>query len=174
MKIGMIAAMGKNRELGYKNRLPWLRMDKDMKRFHDMVKDKVVIMGYNSYNSLPIELGWRYIIVVSEKKDTEPKFERSEIVESQEDALETAKERVDEENEEVIIAGGGKTYADFLPYADNLYLTYIDGDFEADVYFPEFKENEWEILEKKDYEVDEKNPHKYSFLTMRRNNQLKS
>lgn len=168
MKIGMIAAMGKNRELGYKNRLPWSRMDKDMRRFHEAVKDKVVIMGYNSYNSLPIELGWRHIIVISDKKDIEPKFEISEVVDSKAGALARAKKSIGEENEEVIIAGGGKTYSDFLPYADNLYLTYIDGSFEADVYFPEFKEDEWNIVEKKDYEIDEKNPHKYSFLTMRR------
>ncbi len=166
MKIGMVAAMGNNKELGYKNMLPWKRMDNDMNRFHSTVKDKVVIMGWNSYNSLPIELGWRYMIVISSKIDVKPKFQRSDIVFSREEALVLAKEKARDDDEEIIIIGGGKTYADFIPFADTLYLTYIFGSFTADVYFPEIDKNDWVEAKRKDYELDDKNPYPYSFVTL--------
>ena len=163
----MVFAMGLDRELGYKNGLPWKRMDNDMRRFHEMVKDRVVIMGWNSYSHLPIELAWRYMIVISSSSDSDPKFARSVFVLSKADALRVAAER-SKDDEEIMIAGGGRTYAEFLPVADTLYVTYIKDHFVADTYFPEFNQEEWVEVEREDYGADEKNPYPYSFVTLAR------
>lgn len=34
--------------------------------------------------------------------------------------------------------GGGSIYTQFLPYTDRLYLTLVAGEYDADVFFPEY------------------------------------
>ncbi len=46
---------------------------------------------------------------------------------------------------EIFVAGGASVYADALPYADRLLLSYVDGDFEGDTLFPEFEESDWQV-----------------------------
>ena len=47
-------------------------------------------------------------------------------------------------NEEFFVIGGGFVYNEFLPYADNLYLTEVDAEAEADTFFPEFDKSKYE------------------------------
>ena len=71
--IGMIAAIGKNRELGKDNKLLW-RVPNDMKFFKRTTMGHKVIMGMNTYKSLPpTGLPGRELIVLThqQKSDTE-------------------------------------------------------------------------------------------------------
>lgn len=162
----MIAACGTNNELGYKNNLPWQRMDHDMQRFHSCVQGKVIVMGKNSYDHLPIDLHWKECIVLAEQR-YETHFERTTIVCSFDEVLAHIQEMY-EENEEIIICGGASIYEQFLPIADTILLTKIDGAFEADAYFPVLNEGEWSEVERVDYKKDKKNPHDYRFLVLQR------
>ena len=192
--ISIIAAIGNNRELGYKNRLPWKRMARDMEFFHSFVKDKVVIMGETSYFALPIELEWKHIIVISQNK-TEPKFPRTNIVASVEQALELATKQVQNiqckcakcdqcsnqpeckcqspacvcKNKQIVIAGGASIYEQFLPKADKMYLTLVHDDFpNADRFFPEWNKQEWQQTNRTNHQADQNNPHNYSFVELTR------
>ena len=54
MSINIIAAMAKNRSIGITNKLPWY-IPEDLKHFKNLTegKDNAVLMGYNTWRSLP-------------------------------------------------------------------------------------------------------------------------
>ena len=132
--ISMISSVGRNRELGKNNSLIW-HFKEDMKFFKETTMGHTVVMGYNTYKSLPGDLPGRHIIVVS--------FEPVDGVDTV-NGIEPIIEKYKDSEEEIFICGGASIYKQLLPYADKLYLTEIDAeDREADTYFPEFYKNEW-------------------------------
>lgn len=133
--ISMIAAVGKNRELGIDNRLIW-KIPRDMKFFRDTTMGHKVIMGRKTYESLPGYLPGREMIVLDFNK-----------VEGNVSTMYSVEEVLDnylDSPEEVFIIGGASIYKQFIKYATRLYLTEIDESCHlADVYFPEFNKHNW-------------------------------
>ncbi|MEX0916686.1 MAG: dihydrofolate reductase [Candidatus Spechtbacterales bacterium] len=169
MTITMVAAMAHDNALGKGNRLPWPRMAGDMKRFHDSIENKAVIMGRTSYDSLPIPLPWRFMVVLADGEYT-PKYDRTVVASSLEEALRLATEDAKANSEdEVMIAGGASIYEQFLPNATRMLLTFIDGNFEADRFFPQWNKDEWKEVAREHFDADEKNPYPYAFVTLERN-----
>ena len=135
MSVSMIAAVGKNLELGKNNNLIW-HFKEDMKFFKDTTMGHTVVMGRKTFESLPKALPGRKNIVIS--SNAEYHAQGATVVTSVEEALQIA------DNEEIFVLGGGKIYAEFLPYADKLYLTEIDAECaDADTYFPQFNKSEY-------------------------------
>ena len=136
MTLSMIAAIGKNNELGKNNDLIW-HLDGDLPFFKKVTMGKPVIMGRNTYLSLPKALPGRQNIVLT----FPPLFEAPGVtaVLTPEKALALVKDA-----EEAFIIGGASVYKLFLPMADRLYLTEAEAeDDTADVYFPDFDKSEW-------------------------------
>lgn len=130
MNISMIAAVGRNLELGKANDLIW-HFKEDMKFFKQTTIGNTVIMGRKTFESLPKPLADRQNIVITNNKNYTA--EGADVVFSLDEALEKCK------NENVFIIGGGKIYGEFLPRASKLYLTEInDTCADADTYFPTF------------------------------------
>lgn len=130
MNISIIAAVGKNLELGKANDLIW-HFKEDMKFFKQTTIGNTVVMGRKTFESLPKPLADRQNIVITNNKHYTA--DGAEVVFSLDEALDTCK------NENVFIIGGGKIYKEFLPRASKLYLTEIkDTCDDADTYFPEF------------------------------------
>lgn len=137
MAISMIAAVGKNLELGKNNDLIW-HFKEDMKFFKETTMGHPVIMGRKNFESLPKALPGRKNIVIS--ANPEYKADGAEVVTSVEEAIKLA----ETENTDAFVIGGGKIYTEFLPYADNLYLTEINAECpDADTYFPDFNKNDY-------------------------------
>ena len=137
MAISMIAAVGKNLELGKNNDLIW-HFKEDMKFFKETTMGHPVIMGRKTFESLPKALPGRKNIVIS--ANPEYKADGAEVVASVEEAIKLA----EAENTDAFVIGGGRIYTEFLPYADNLYLTEIDAECpDADTYFPEFNKSDY-------------------------------
>ncbi|WP_448900819.1 dihydrofolate reductase [Eubacterium sp.] len=137
MAISMIASVGKNLELGKNNDLIW-HFKEDMKFFKETTMGHPVIMGRKTFESLPKALPGRKNIVIS--ANPEYKADGAEVVASVEEAIKLA----EAENTEAFVIGGGRIYTEFLPYADNLYLTEIDAECpDADTYFPEFNKSDY-------------------------------
>ena len=135
MSVSMIAAVGKNLELGKNNDLIW-HFKEDMKFFKDTTIGHTVVMGRKTFESLPKALPGRKNIVIS--SNAEYQAQGATVVTSVEEALQIA------DNEEIFVIGGGKIYAEFLPYADKLYLTEIVAECaDADTYFPQFNKSEY-------------------------------
>ena len=135
MNVSMIAAIGRNNELGKDNDLIF-HFKSDMKFFRETTTGSTVVMGRRTFESLPKVLPNRRNIVIS--RNTDLKIDGAEVCKSVDEALELCK------NDNVFIIGGGKIYAEFLKYADKLYLTEIEADCpEADTFFPEFDKTQW-------------------------------
>jgi len=136
-RVNMIAAIGKNRELGKKNGLLW-HIPEDLAYFKKITSGHPVIMGRTTYESLPDSarpLPGRTNIVLS-RSDEEFSTEDVESVHSLKEAFAVAKK----ENEDIFVLGGASVYAQALEKADRLYLTLIDAeDSDADVFFPEYE-----------------------------------
>ena len=137
--ISIIAAVGQNLELGLNNELIW-HLKSDMKNFKSMTMGKKVVMGKNTYLSLPGVLkGRTYIILSSSLKDIPGVM----IYHNFDELLEF----INSLDEEVMIIGGAAIYELFLPYADNLYLTEIEDTHEADAYFPKFNKEDYDRID---------------------------
>lgn len=135
--ISMIAAIGKNRELGKGNDLLWHISD-DLKRFRSLTKGHPCVMGRKTFESILAIAGHplpnRTNIVVTRDKDWS--HEGAVAVNSIEEAIQLAKRKPG--GEEVFIIGGGEIYSLGIGYADKLYLTLIEDSKEADSFFPEY------------------------------------
>lgn len=135
MSVSMIAAVGRNLELGKNNDLIW-HFKEDMKFFKDTTMGHTVVMGRKTFESLPKALPGRKNIVIS--SNSEYQAQGATVVTSVDEALRIA------DNEEIFVIGGGKIYSEFLLYADNLYLTEIDAECpDADTYFPQFNKSDY-------------------------------
>ena len=137
MSTKIIAAIGKNYELGANNTLLW-HLPGDMKFFRETTRGATVVMGRLTYESIGRPLPNRRNIVISKKSDLSP--EGAEVYPSLEAAMETAKQS----DGDIFIIGGASVYEQSLKYADELILTEIDCEYpEADVFFPRFDRAEW-------------------------------
>ena len=126
--IELIAAIGKNNELGKDNNLIW-HLKEDLRFFKEETTGHKIIMGYNTYVSLPKLLPNRtHIVLTHHKIDKEEVIVFSDFNELL-NYLKTF-------NETVYVIGGASLYKLFLNDADELILTEIDDAKEADVYFP--------------------------------------
>lgn len=156
----MIAAIGKNNELGKNNGLIW-SFSKDMKFFREKTKNSVIVMGGKTFNSLPKILPNRKHIVLSKKREFNKELnENVVVIDDKEQLIKYCKELSQEQD--VFVIGGASVYAMFLPIADRMYLTRIAAEEkQADVFFPEICEDEWE---KVILETAEENEIKFAFV----------
>lgn len=146
MSISMIAAVGKNFELGKNNDLIW-HFKEDMKFFKNTTMGHTVIMGRKTFESLPKALPGRKNIVLS----LNPNYtaDSAEVISSVEEAVKLSKDS------EIFVIGGGKVYELMLAYADKIYLTEIEDECkDADTYFPTFDKKIYKREVIASYEVD--------------------
>jgi dihydrofolate reductase len=161
--ISIIVAMDKNRLIGVDNRLPW-RLPDDMKWFVEKTAGKPVIMGRKTYDSIPPRfkpLRDRHNIILT--RNPEYKAAGCTVVHSLNEAITAAGDVP-----EIIIGGGTQIYAQTLPIAKRIYLTLVAGEFEGDAYFPEFTRSEWEATFRQIHEVDDRHPHRFTWLILER------
>jgi dihydrofolate reductase len=155
--ISLIAAIGKNNELGKDNTLLW-NMPADMKYFRDTTRGHSVIMGRKTFESIGRPLPNRRNIIIT--RDKEYNTEGIEIVYSLDEAI----EKVRDEDESFII-GGAEIYKQAIEKADKLYITEIDEVFpEADTFFPIIDKNIWKETRREDFKKDNENIYDYSFV----------
>lgn len=167
--VSIIAAIGKNRELGKENRLLW-SIPEDMKHFKDLTLGHPIIMGRKTHESIGRALPNRTNIVVT--RDIEYKVPLGVYkVPSIEEAIEVA--RIHDKTPvepgaittgEVFVIGGAQIYEVALPYANKIYLTLVDKEFsDADAFFPDYSEFKV-VSEKKSHDLH----NSYTFITLLR------
>jgi len=156
-KISLIAAIGKNRELGKNNQLLW-NLPEDLKHFKEKTLGQSCIMGQRTFDSIGKPLPGRLNVVLSQ----DPKFKPKGVVVC--NSIEQALARASNYCDEVFIIGGASIYAQFIDRADKLYLTLVDSDFDADVYFPEY--NKFKMI--KDGKQQISNELKFKFTEWER------
>ena len=159
MKLSIIAAIGKNNELGLNNNLIW-HLKGDMKFFKETTIGHTIIMGRKTFESLPQLLEERKHIVLSRNNINIPNIEVFHTIE------EFLSNYINTD-EEIFNIGGASVYQSLLEYTDKIYLTEVEKTAKADAYFPTFnkKDFESEILDKK---TDEKTGIKYKHVLYKR------
>lgn len=156
MILSIIAAVARNGAIGYKNKLLY-RLKGDMKRFKELTTNHTIIMGKNTFLSLPKgALPNRRNIVLTRKDEH---FEGCETFHSIDKALEACKT----ENE-VFIIGGAMLYSMAIDKADKLYITEVyDTPKDADAFFPNIG-IEWEVKFAEIHGKDDNNDADYAFV----------
>ena len=155
--ISLIAAIGKNNELGKGNELLW-RMPADMQHFIKTTSGHPVIMGRKTFESIGKALPNRKNIIIT--RDRNYSAPGVEVLNSLDEALDNVKNT----KEEIFIIGGAEIYKQAMPLADRLYITHIDAaDKNADAFFPEIIPVVWNEISHQEHEADEKNPASYTF-----------
>ena len=156
--ISIIVAIARNFAIGKNNDLLF-HLPNDLKRFKQITTGHPVIMGKNTFLSLPKgALPNRRNIVITDQPDDQ--FDGCEMVFSVQEAVAAVKYE-----SEAFVIGGGMIYRQFFPMAKKLYLTLVHKDYDADVYFPEIDYSQWEELTREDLS-DEKNGFNYSYLDL--------
>ena len=158
--ITLIAAAAENNELGKDKDLVWHLPD-DFKRFKELTTGHHIIMGRRTFETFPKLLPKRTHVVITRKEDYQP--EGAIVVNSMEKALEVAKD-----DPQPFVIGGGEIYKLSLAKADKIELTRVHGSFDADTFFPEFDENEWELTGSTFHPKDDKHDYAFTYLTYER------
>ena len=163
----------------------------DLKHFKRTTLGKPILMGRKSYESLGKPLPGRPNIVISRSYAELPAPNPTSIFKVMEAEGPQDDRKVNEgpflyasldegikamENmaiemgvDEMFITGGGQIYKETLPYTQRLYLTVLDRDYDADVYFPELNWDEWTITSEEKHNADlEKDRSAFTFFTLER------
>ncbi len=134
-RISIISAVARGtRAIGRNNDLLF-DLPEDLAHFKRVTMGHPVIMGLNTYKSLPFLLPGRLNVVLS---PDEIEIEGATVVHSLEEAYKVAGET---DHDEIFVIGGGYVYSQAIKDADRLYITEVDGDSTgADTFFPDYSE----------------------------------
>ena len=162
--IAVIVAMARNGAIGKDNALLW-HISADLKRFKALTSGHTVLMGRRTYDSLPKKPlpNRKHLILTSDAGYPVPEggLRLSDV--------EACKAYFAAHPDEVIfIIGGGQVYKQLLPYADRLYLTEVQADFEADTFFPSVDAAQWRVEEEGAWTSDENSGLTYRFVDYKR------
>jgi dihydrofolate reductase len=156
--ITLIAAIGSNNEIGYKNRLLW-NIPEDMKHFRSYTMGKTIVMGSNTFASIgSTPLPGRKNIVVSSQ---ELRCLTAIHARSIEDAL-----SVEHCYPEIVVIGGESIYRQTIDRADKLVITHVNSAFVADSFFPIIDPDIWV---KTSIINSSNSDYSYSFVEYRKN-----
>lgn len=157
LHISIISAIARSdRAIGKNNALLW-SIPEDMRHFRELTTGHTVIMGENTFRSIGRPLPNRTNIVLS--MDAGLTLDGCVVVHSTDEALKKAREA---EQEEIFIIGGASIYQQFIPFAERLYLTLVEGEYAADTFFPEYSDFTKIISE----ETVDNGTHKFSFVIL--------
>jgi dihydrofolate reductase len=138
--LSIIVAVAENYAIGFKNQLLW-HIPEDFKWFKTKTSGHTVIMGKNTYYSLPKRpLPDRRNIVISDIQGE--LIEGAEMAYSIDEAILMA-----DKDKENFIIGGASIYKQFFEKVQKLYITWVHKSFEADTFFPEITSEKWELQE---------------------------
>lgn len=153
----IIVGVGKNREIGANQDMPWSRaLPDDLANFRKLSTGKTVIMGYRTFESVGKRpLPNRQNIVVS-REPTRVKGVLTAF------SLKAAYALA---QHDIVVMGGGQIYAQAIDDMDVLYVTEIDAEFpEATVFFPEIDAGTWQEVSREHHDADDRNKYSFDFV----------
>jgi dihydrofolate reductase len=166
-QINLVVAYSQNHAIGKDNNLLWHLAD-DMAFFKQQTSGKTVVMGKNTYLSLPKKfrpLPNRQNIVISSQEPIE-EHENLRWYKSLEEAIFALKKTEDE----IYIIGGGTIYEQTLPITDVVYATEVKVDIEGDTHFPELNPLEWTRQVLHSFSKNDKNEYDFEVVKYVRTN----
>jgi len=142
MQLHIIVAMTNARVIGKNGTLPW-HLAEDMKLFKELTTNNTVIMGKNTWNSIPQKfkpLPNRTNIIVSA---TLPPQNGAIVCKSVSDAINEAKKL----NKDAYFIGGAGIYKEALAIANVIHISWVKENYSGDTLFPEINFSEWKEIQ---------------------------
>jgi dihydrofolate reductase len=164
VRVSFIVAVATNGVIGRNNKLPW-HLSTDLKRFKTLTTGHTVIMGRKTFDEIgrkPLPKRLNIVVTRNPPADAPPDVIFAASID---DAL----ARIPPSDPEPFILGGAEIFRQTLALAHRMYVTQVHADVEGDTFMPEFDDvNEWRLIDREDFEADEKNDYPFSFLTYER------
>ena len=158
--VNIIAALDFNNLIGDDDRLPWDLPD-DLQYFKKVTNGHTVVMGRKTFESI----------------GSKPLPNRQNIVLTHNDNLNDPRVLVCKTlrcaisrsfSDQIFIIGGRGVFEDALPLVDKLYLTFVYGEFQGNVYFPSIDLSKWEIVRTEQRKADEYHSVPFCFKVFKR------
>lgn len=158
--ITQVVAMAENRVIGRDNALPW-HLPADLAHFKHVTMGKPIVMGRKAFEAIGRPLPGRHNIVMTRN----PNYTAAgcSVVHSLEQALAAAGAV-----EEIAVIGGEDIYRLFLPITDLIHLTVVHAEIDGDTWYPPLDQSAWRTVEQHERPADAKNPHRMTFMQLRR------
>ena len=160
MRLSIVVAMDDNRLIGNNNQLPW-HLPADLAYFKKLTTGKSILMGRKTYDSIGRPLPNRRNIVIT--RNSKISISGCEVVSSVEKALVLIKDE-----DEVMVIGGASLCEQLLPQVNRLYITKIDGEFEGDIFFPQYDDLNWRQVSCESHPKDIANAYSHHFIVLDR------
>lgn len=165
MKVSIIVAVASNNAIGKDNDLLW-HLPADMKHFKQLTSGHCILTGRKNFESIPEKfrpLPNRTNIIITRNKDL--KIDQCHVFTSIKEGIEFAKSNGEQE---LFVIGGGEIYRECIEQnlVRKIYLTRVHQNFEADTFFPELEEKNWNVLSELFMIKDEKNPIDCTFYEL--------
>lgn len=158
--ISLIVAYDKNKSIGNENTIPW-KLKADMKRVKELTTNQTIIMGRKTLESIGHALPNRINRVLTRNPETLRDYKNIEVFTD-----DTILDNI--ETEKAYIFGGSMIYEKYLDKCDEIFITEVNAIVNADAKFPDFDENEWELINKQSFKKDKDNEYDYSFSHYKR------
>ena len=145
--LTLIAAIARGGAIGKDNQL-LAHLPGDLPRFKRLTMGHPIVMGRKTWDSIGRPLpGRRNIVITRHPHWSAPGAEAAPSL--------TAALSMAGHVERVCVIGGAEIYALALPQADELLLTEIDADFEADAFFPNWPREDYDIVSSETHSTPE-------------------
>lgn len=155
--LSLIACMAKNRVIGHKGHIPW-KLKGELEYFRTITAGSKVIMGRKTWESLPVKpLKSRLNVVVSRNTQWRwdmqdqyswydaPNNRNAKFCEDLQHAILDCSPDYSGWDDNIFIIGGASLYEEALKklVVDRIYLTVINQNYEGDVFFPQFNQEDY-------------------------------
>lgn len=149
MELVTVAAVAENGAIGRDGELPWPSIPADKRQYRERIEESPVILGRRTFDSMREDLPGTHQIVLS-RSTTEFDVPTAHHASGVEDAVATAEELG---ADVAYVIGGGGIYELFQPVVDRMVLSRIPGEYAGDVYFPDWDEADWTLVETTPYDA---------------------
>ena len=140
-----IIAMAQNRVIGKNGGLPWPSIKEDFRWFREFTTGKKLIVGKNTFDTLPM-LKNREILVLTRRIEELDAYIQNQYFVNKNNLSGKLIDTTDislmdlNNDPDVIVAGGAKTYVRLLPYITEFYVTHVNGSYDGDTFMPPFED----------------------------------
>jgi dihydrofolate reductase len=159
--VVLVVAVARNGVIGRDNGLPW-RLSSDLKRFKEVTMGKPLIVGRRNHEAIGRPLPGRETVVLThDRAFREPGVHVAHEVA---DALGLAEALAEEMGaDEIICAGGGEIYEQFMPKASRMRLTEVDAEPDGDVFFPKYDPAHWRETFREEHPAGGRDDHAFTY-----------
>ena len=138
-----ILAMAQNRVIGKNGGLPWPSIKEDFKWFKEFTMGGTLIVGKNTFDTLPLLKNRECLVLVKEDKimaaNPNQYLVNNNSMTGQLITMTDFESYSEFRKDYLIVAGGAKTYIKLLPYIKEFYVTHVNGTYDGDTFMPEFE-----------------------------------